>query len=360
MKLRIRTAASFLAIALFALIATEVPAAAQGASGTKSAGQVINGKVYSFEKIADGVYYSTSSSLMAVGGNHTIIVGDRDVFLVDAGTTPTAARALLEDIKLITDKPVRWVVNTHFHYDHTDGNSIFGPEVQIIGHEYIRHVIADLDVLHREPFKTAMANMPVQVDALKKQIADEKDAAKRSDLEKQLAAKQADWEELKTIKPTPPTMTYSSKMTLFQGQREIQLLHLGRGHTQGDTVVYLPKEKIVCSGDLMETQPAYMGDALFDEWLKTLDALKELDFTTDLPGHGVPFHDKALITAFQSYLTDFMAKGAELRKQGLSAEQAAQKIDLTSHSADFPQIKGPGAEVRGVRRLYEWMDERSH
>jgi cyclase len=73
----------------------------------------------------------------------------------------------------------------------------------------------------------------------------------------------------------------------------------------------------------------------------------------------VPFHDKALITAFQSYLTDFMAKGAELRKQGLTAEQTAQKIDLTSHSVDFPQIKGPGAEVRGVRRLYEWMDERS-
>ena len=132
---------------------------------------------------------------------------------------PPRARALLEDIKLITDKPVRWVVNTHFHWDHTNANSIFGPEVQIIGHEYVRHAIADLDIIHREPFKTALANMPVQVDALKKQIADEKDPAKRADLEKQLAAKQADWEEFKMLKPTPPTMTYSSKMTLFQGQR---------------------------------------------------------------------------------------------------------------------------------------------
>jgi hypothetical protein len=103
-----------------------------------------------------------------------------------------------------------------------------------------------------------------------------------------------------------------------------------------------------------------MGDAIFDEWIKTLDALKELDFTTDLPGHGVPFHDKALITAYQSYLKDLMAQVAELRKQGLSAEETAQKVDLTSHSTDFPQIKGPGAEVRGVRRMYEWMDERSH
>ena len=194
----------------------------------------------------------------------------------------------------------------------------------------------------------------------KNRLPTKKILAKRAALEKQLAAKQADWEEFKMLKPTPPTMTYTSKMTLFQGQREIQLLFLGRGHTQGDTVVYLPKERIVCSGDLMETQPAYMGDGMFDEWIKTLDALKELDFATDLPGHGVPFHDKSLITAYQSYLKDFMSQVTELRKQGLSAEEAAQKVDMTSHSKDFPQIKGPGAEIRGVQRMYAWMDERSH
>jgi len=78
-----------------------------------------------------------------------------------------------------------------------------------------------------------------------------------------------------------------------------------------------------------------------------------------LPGHGVPFREKSLITAFQSYLSDFMTEVADLRKKGLSAEEAAQKVDLTSHKRDFPQIQGPGAEVRGVRRMYEWMDEHS-
>jgi cyclase len=325
----------------------------------RSSGPVVTGKVYAFEKIADGVYYTTSDSPMATGGNHTIIVGDQNVFLVDAGTTPAAARALLADMKLITDKPVRWVVNTHFHFDHTDGNSIFGPEVEIIGTEYVRHMIADEDVLHIEPFKTAMANMPIQVDALKKQIADEKDSARRANLESQLAAKQADWEEFKTLKATPPNVTYSSKMTVFQGAREIQLLFLGRGHTQGDTIVYLPKERIVCSGDMMETQPAYMGNAFFDDWIATLDKLKEMNFETMLPGHGVPFHDKALITAYQSYLKDLMTQVAALRKQGVSADDAAKKVDMTSHKADFPQIQGPGAEVRGVRRMYEWMDGQS-
>ncbi len=161
--------------------------------------------------------------------NHAVIVNERDVFLVDAGLTPPAARALLEDLKLITDKPVRWVVNTHFHYDHTDGNSIFGPEVQIIGHEYVRSTMLN-DPMHHEPFLTAMSNLSNQVEALKKRAADEKDGGKcrASDA---TCSEQADLKEFATMKAVPPTMTYSSKMTLVSGQREIELLFLGRGHT---------------------------------------------------------------------------------------------------------------------------------
>jgi cyclase len=358
MKVRMRVVAVLVAIAFLAMFTLQASAGRQGAGSSRSGGSVISGKVYAFEKIAEGVYYTTTTSQMNTGGNHTIIVGERNVVLVDAGTTPGAARALLEDMKKITDKPVRWVINTHFHYDHTDGNSVFGPDVEIIGHDYVRHMIADLDVTHIDPWKTALSNMPIQIESLKKQIGDEKEPGRSDTLQKQLAATQADYDQLKTLKPAPPTMTYSSKMTLYQGQREIQLLFLGRGHTQGDTVVFLPKERIVCTGDLMESRLAYMGDAMYDEWITTLDALKKLDFDTVLPGHGVPFHEKSLITAFQSYLSDFMTKVAELRKQGLSAEETAQKVDLTSHKGDFPQIQGPGAEVRGVRRMYQWMDER--
>jgi cyclase len=358
MKSTVRTISVILALTIAPWFAQRARAQALGAGFTQAGTPAATGKVYQFDKIADGVYYATSNGPMATGGNHPIIVNENDVFLVDDGTTPAAARALLEDLKLITNKPVRWVVNTHFHYDHTDGNSVFGPEVQIIGHEYVRQAILD-DVLHREPFKTSVANLAMQAETVKKQVGDEKDAARRATLEKQLAATQADLEELKNIKPTPPTMTYSSKMTLYSGAREIQILFLGRGHTRGDTVVYLPKERIVCTGDLMESRLAYMGNAEFDEWVTTLDALKELNFEVVLPGHGVPFHEKALITAFQSYLKDLMGQVAALRKQGFTPEQAAQKVDLTSHKADFPQIQSPGADLRGVRRMYEWMNERA-
>ena len=164
---------------------------------------------------------------------------------------------------------------------------------------------------------------------------------------------------MKEIKPTPPNVTYSKKKVVNLGGREVQMLFLGRGHTNGDTVIYLPKEKIVCTGDLMESQIAYMGDAQFDEWVATLETLKKMDWETDLPGHGAPFKDKGLITAFQGYLADLMKQGAELRQQGRSAEQTAQQVDLTKYKSAFAQIQGPGADIRGVRRLYQWMDEKA-
>jgi cyclase len=316
---------------------------------------VTQGKTYKFEKIAEGVYYATGGS----GSNNVVIVNDTDVMLVDDGTTPAAARAFLEDIKLLTNKPVRYVVNTHFHYDHTDGNSVFSPDVDIIGHEYVRTAISTFNILNREPYTTSQGTaVPARIETLRKQLAEEKDAGKKATLETQLAATQKGLQDLKEIKPTPPNVTYSSKLIFHKGQREIQLLFLGRGHTGGDTVVFLPRERIVCTGDLMESRLAYMGDAFFDEWVTTLEALKKLDFGLVLPGHGAPFPDKGLITAFQSYVTDLTKQATDLRKQGVSADDAARRVDLTAHTKDFPQIQGPGADIRGVRRIYAWLDER--
>ena len=349
--MRARGIAAILAIAMVAVLQAKAQA---GQAAAPSPYPVVQGKTYKFEKVGDGVYYATGG----VGGNHPIIVNGNDVMLVDDGTTPATARELLEDLKLITNKPVRYVINTHFHYDHTDGNQIFSPDVQIIAHEYVRTAILTFNILESEPFKTYQVGRVTQIDSLQKQIANEKDPGRKADLQKQLADAQLLLEQLREVKPTPPNVTYTSKMVLQKGQRETQILFLGRGHTGGDTVVYLPKERIVCTGDLMESQPAYMGNAFFDEWIATLDALKKLDFTLVLPGHGKPFSDKGLITGFQSYLTDVTTQVAALRKQGLSPADAAQRVDLRSHAKDFPQITGPGAEVRGVRRIYEWMTQR--
>jgi len=359
--MKARAIAAVLAITIPAWVSSD--ANAQG-SGRGAAAPlpypVTAGKAYKFEKIAEGVYYATATGSIVTGSNNAVIIGDRDVMVVDTGTTPAAARAFLEDLKMITNKPVRYVVNTHFHYDHTDGNQVYAGRADIVAHEYVKYAIQNLNVLQREPFKTSqLTNVPNRIETLKKQIAGEKDTEAKATLQRQLAVAQQGWEELKELKPTPPNVTYSTKKILNLGGLEVQLLFLGRGHTTGDTVVYLPREKIVCTGDLMESQIAYMGDAQFDEWVATLEALKKLDFNTDLPGHGAPFAGKSLITAFENYLTDLTKQVTALRKQGLSAGESAQKVDLTSHKSDFPQIQAPGAEVRGVRRMYEWMDEKA-
>src|SRR6516164_5441265 len=148
---------------------------------------VTTGKAYKFEKIAEGVYYATATGSIVTGSNNVLIVGDRDVLVVDTGTSPAAARAFIEDAKLITDKPIRYVVNTHFHYDHTDGNQVYAGKADIIAHDYVKQAIQTLDVLHREPYKTSqLANVPNRIDSLKRQIADAEDPATKTNLERQL------------------------------------------------------------------------------------------------------------------------------------------------------------------------------
>src|ERR1041384_7055680 len=85
---------------------------------------VSTGKAYRFEKIAEGVYYATATGSMVIGSNNVVIVGSRHALVVDTGTTPAAARAFVEDLKLVTSKPVRYVVNTHFHYDPTERHHV--------------------------------------------------------------------------------------------------------------------------------------------------------------------------------------------------------------------------------------------
>ena len=339
----------------FAFAALTSMAAAQPSSVVQKTYPIVQGKTYKFERVADGVYYATGG----FGSNNVVVVNDADVLIVDTGTSPTTARAFVEDIKLITPKPVKYVVNTHFHFDHTDGNQIFGPDVQIIGHEFVKSEMMRGNVLDREPYKSSAGDAyPARIANLKTQIAAERDATKKAALTRDLATAEGIQAQLREIKVTPPTVTYRGKHVIQAGSQEIQLLNWGLAHTGGDTVVFLPREKIVATGDLMESRLAYMGDATFDDWIAALDALKKLDFTLILPGHGVPFEDKALITAYQDYLQDVIVKGNQLKRGGVSAEDAAKQIDLTSHSKAFPQITGPGAELRGMRRLYVWLTER--
>ena len=314
-------------------------------------GPIVSG-AHRFEKVTDGVYYATASGTMNVGANSPIIVDDDEVLVIDSQITPAAARALVADLRAITSKPVRYVVDSHYHYDHAHGNQIFTPDAQVIGHDNTRRRMLT-NVLEQYTYLSSVEPIPARVESLKQRIAQEADPQQKAALERQVANSLAYLEQVKETKVTPPNLTFDATMTLVRGGREIRLLYLGRGHTDTDVVVYLPRERIVCTGDLMESVVSYMGDSYPEDWIATLERLKGLDFETVMPGHGVVFKGKAKIEAFQNYLRDVNTQVAALRKQGLSADEAAQKVDVTAYRNDFASIRGVGIDPAAVRRIYQ-------
>ena len=116
-----------------------------------------------FEKVAEGIYYATASGTMTVGANSPIILTDTEAMVIDSEITPAAARALVADLKAVTDKPVRYVVDSHYHYDHAFGNQVFGPEVQIIGHENTRKRLLG-NTMEQYTYLSSIEPVPARVD----------------------------------------------------------------------------------------------------------------------------------------------------------------------------------------------------
>ncbi|HZR24414.1 MAG TPA: MBL fold metallo-hydrolase [Vicinamibacterales bacterium] len=284
---------------------------------------------HTFKEIAPGVYSAIGSSTSNAGSNSAVIVNQDDVVIVDSHMTPDAGRALLQDIKTITNKPVRFLINTHFHYDHTDGNQAFPKPIDIIGTEYTRARLSAPDYMK----KGMLGNL--------------------------LAGQNTLAPQLKDLTPIAPNVTLDERMTLWRGDREIRLLYLGRGHTGGDVVVYLPKEKVLCTGDLLVNQIANLIDGFVDVWPDTLEKLKPVDFTDVIPGHGEPFKGKERIDWFQAYLRDLWKQATALHDKKVPAADAAKQIDMSAHKAQYASINGPGVNPAYVSRMYEVMEKRA-
>ena len=308
-----------------------------------------------FQQIQPGVYSAVGTGAMNVGSNSAVIINKDDVLIVDSHITPEAARVLLQELKSITDKPVRFLVNTHFHFDHTDGNQVFGPDVEIIGHEFTRKKLAG-DFLHEPIFVNSIGALPRQLADLQTRAEAEQDAATRERLQQQLRVQRAYQEQLKEIRPVPPNVTLTHQMTLVRGDREIQLLFVGRGHTGGDLVVFLPKERVLCSGDLIVNGLANLVDGYVNDWPDALERLKPLGFDDVIPGHGEPFKGKERIDSFQEYLRDLWRQASALHAQRVPAADAAKRIDMTAHKPHYPSIAGPGVNPVAVQRMYAVME----
>jgi cyclase len=354
-----RSARSLLCSAVWLAAAALASAGDQGAAAHSSpvSSEAVPGLEYRFERVAEGVYCAIASGVPYYVSNSVVIVGEDGVLVVDSGAGPNEARVLRDGIRALTDRPVRYVVDTHFHFDHAFGREGF-PGALIIGHEATRELLGP-DALRGRTVAGYLVGMPAQIDKARAEADKETDAAKRAALLQRAAALTAYQRELATFVPTAPRLVFSDRLTLWLGSREIRLLHLGRGHTAGDVVVFLPQERVVCTGDLFNGYIGYMGDAYVDEWAETLTRLAALDFETVSAGHGVPFKGKDAIAPVQAVLRDLWRQAEALKRAGVAVDQAAARIDLRAHSSRFPRLAQIGFEPTAVRRIYEVIDERA-
>jgi glyoxylase-like metal-dependent hydrolase (beta-lactamase superfamily II) len=334
------------------VLATSVMARTQP-SGTSSPDDA-----FRLTRVAEGVYHAVSTGVMPVGSNAVVIVNEEDVVLVDSHSTPSAAAALLRQVREITSKPVRVVINTHFHWDHAHGNQVYGTGVEIIGHDFTRRMLASGASRRGRSYDMFIGSLPSQIAQLRTRVAQTPEGPDRTTLQRQLASQERYLADTDAVVPTPPTTVVRGRLVLTRGSREIHLLFLGRGHTGGDLLVYLPRERVVATGDLLTAGPAYLGDGYFADWISTLDALRRLEFDTVVPGHGDAFAGKTRIDHFQAYLRDFLAQVRRLHAEGLSAEEAARRIDLRSHAEHYPTIREVGILSHGVYRAYDELDGR--
>ena len=313
---------------------------------------------YKFTEIAPGIYSAIGTGSMNVGSNSAVIVNRDDVVIVDSHISPESGRAMLQELKTITDKPVRILINTHFHYDHTNGNQAFPPGIDIIGHEYTRRRLTG-DILEKGMFADLVRGLPKQLDDLKARAASETDPAVKARVAQQIPLQTAFASSLKDLRVTPPNVVIADRMTLYRADREIRLLSVGHGHTAGDLVVYLPKERVLCTGDLLVHDVANLIDGYVNEWPDALEKLRPIDFVDVIPGHGDPFKGKERIDWFQSYLRDLWKQGHVLHDQKVPAADAAKRIDMTAHKTHYPAITTPGVNLAWVSRMFEVMEGRA-
>ena len=260
-------------------------------------------KKISWEKLSDNAYAYTAEG----DPNTGVIIGDDGVMIIDATATPVAAQGVIAKVREITDLPIKYVVLTHYHAVRVLGASGYKAEglEQIIASKDTWDLIVERG---QQDMDSEIGRFPRLFQAV---------------------------ESVPGL--TWPTMTFSGEMTVWMGKLEVRIKQLGRGHTKGDTIVYLPAQDICFSGDLVEADAAcYTGDAQLAEWPATLDALAAFGAEKLVPGRGPALVGTARVAEGLAYTRDFVSTLLNSAK-----EAVAQDMNLKQAMAHARQAMDP-------------------
>jgi cyclase len=269
----------------------------------------IDENVYAYVDTKNG------SNKNSFGANAGIIIGKDGIVVVDTMISAKEAKRFIRDIRTISRKPIRYVVNTHYHLDHVFGNSEFAKLGAII--------------IAQENAGKAM----------------EKSAR---DTLKNIKGYGLTPKDMKGTTPAYPVLTYGDRMTINIGGQQIELIHARHSHTDGDTLVYLPAKKVLFAGDILFTNyHPFLAEGNIEEWAKELDDIKAMDVNKIIPGHG-PISGKRDLDDMKEYIVKFDQKAKELASQS----DDAQKIATEIQSALPPRPEGTFLIPSNIKMKY--------
>lgn len=248
------------------------------------------------QKISDSVYVLTDKDMYM---NSTLILGGDACILVDTRQNVPTANELQDAVKSITNKPVRYVINTHYHGDHTFGNQVFAAEAaDIIGHKNVRSTLLRIAEQHKILFRDYF-KVPGMEDVV----------------------------------ITPPTLTFEKELSLQFDGKTINMFHPDRAHTNTDSFIYVPELKLLITGDLFVNHTlGFTGDpgCSLSGWIRTIGEMEKLDIETIVPGHG-PLGNKDNLVEFRQYLEKLLTVVKQEIDKGKDLAEMKESIKLPEY-----------------------------
>jgi glyoxylase-like metal-dependent hydrolase (beta-lactamase superfamily II) len=332
--MRIRSA---LVLSAPALLLAAAPAFAHdGALLAASDQPAPQAPTFKLEKVSDHV-----SCLFGKGGNVGILATDDGVVVVD-DQYPDVAQGIVEQIKAISDKPIRYLINTHYHGDHTGGNPVFQALTTLVAHDSVRPRLLEYPVTIRETFPDKMQALHWEIRGLTAERDAYRDAL-MSDLNLMKYLYDLS-ENFDPARAAAPSVTFDKSLTLWLGDQPIEIFHIGPGHTDGDAVVWFPKEKVVHMGDLLVTGTVPLIDTLAGGsargYLKNMDAVlaRIPPDTKVIAGHG-PTTDVAGLRHARDFMKDLEREVTKAIQAGKSRADAARSIKLDTYTDIKPGFR---------------------
>ena len=324
-------------------------------------------KTYEVVNLGEGVDAFISNKTGFANGNTVLVVGDDSALVVDAGFFPSIARQIIAEIRRKTDKPVRYLVHTHWHEDHWVADDEYRkafPGIVLVSTEFTRdRIVKEMPGAIQKMLDNAATESKRDEEILArgtKADGSPLDEAARKSLQDLVADMAFSAKEFRQANLVSPDLTFEQGIRLYLGKREVRVSFLGLGNTAGDAVTYVPDAKVVATGDLVVLPTPFSLGSYPKEWIETLRKLSALDTVALVPGHGPVQRDQTYVNTLIRLLESVVTQVAEAVRSGATLEQTRARVhlddlekELTKGNARLDPMFQAYFVVPAVERAYQ-------